>query len=426
MKLVFIKKNFSIHGGAENYMKTLIGQLGNRANIHVMAKKWVETPGITFHKINPISIGSFLSTVSFNSRVCREIKRIHADRIISFERTTCQDIYRAGDGCHREWLRLREAIEPLWKRYTFMLNPLHIALLRIEKKLFSETNIIIANSKMVKSQIIKHYNVPEEKIRVVYNGVDLKKFSPANAEKYRSQVRKELSIDENTGLILFVGSGFERKGLRTLLRAISLLTPHGNINYAGNVITRSETPSLSLRGDKVPKQSHRLGAGSAISKKEIATPSARNDRMGVFPTGDIKLIVVGKGNIKKFRLIAGEYKIQDRTLFTGPQCEIEKFYAAADIFALPTIYDPFSNATLEAMASGLPVITTRTNGVSELIQNGEEGFILEDAADSASLAEKIKQTLSSYKTMGQRARLKAEKFPIEKAADEFMKIISAS
>lgn len=266
MKLVFIKKNFSIHGGAENYMKTLIGQLGNRADIHVMAKKWVETPGITFHKINPISIGSFLSTVSFNSRVCREIKRIHADRIISFERTTCQDIYRAGDGCHREWLRLREAIEPLWKRYTFMLNPLHIALLRIERKLFSETNIIIANSNMVKSQIIKHYNVPEEKIRVVYNGVDLKKFSPANAEKYRGQVRKELSIDENTVLVLFVGSGFERKGLRTLLRAISLITPHGNINYDGNVITRSETPSLSLRGDKVPKQSHRLGAGSAISK----------------------------------------------------------------------------------------------------------------------------------------------------------------
>ncbi|KAF0146378.1 MAG: UDP-glucose:(heptosyl)LPS alpha-1 3-glucosyltransferase [Nitrospirae bacterium] len=365
MKLIFIKKNFSVHGGAENYMKTLIAHLSDKADIHVVAKKWIESPGITFHRIDSLSLGSFLSTIAFNAGTCRKIKTLSADCVISFERTTCQDIYRAGEGCHREWLRLREMSEPFWKKYTFMINPLHIALLRLEKQLFSDTKIIIANSNMVKSQIMKHYNVPEERIRIIYNGVDLKRFSPENAEIHRAKMRQELSISEDTKLILFVGSGFERKGLKTLLRAISLLK-QGN---------------------------------------------------------DIKLIVIGKGNIKKFQSIAKKYGIHDRVLFPGPQKEIEKFYAAADVFALPTIYDPFSNATLEAMASGLPVITTRNNGVSELIQDGEEGFAIENPLDYNMLAEKIKSALAGHEAMGHKARLRAEKFPIEKAADEFIKII---
>lgn len=368
MKLIFIKKTFSVHGGAENYMKTLIAQLRDKADIHVIAKKWIESPGITFHKIDSLSLGSFLSTIAFNAGACRKIKNLRADCIISFERTTCQDIYRAGEGCHREWLRLREMSEPFWKKYTFMINPLHIALLKIEKQLFSDTKIIIANSNMVKSQIIRHYSIPEEKIQVIYNGVDLKRFSPENTELYRDKARQELSIGKDTKLILFVGSGFERKGLNTLLRAISLLK-QGN---------------------------------------------------------DIKLIVIGKGNIRKFSSFAKKYGIHDRVLFPGPQKEIEKFYAAADIFVLPTIYDPFSNATLEAMAAGLPVITTKNNGVAELIQDGEEGFAIENPLDYNMLAEKIKSALAGHESMGRKARLRAEKFPIEKAAEEFMRIILAS
>ena len=366
MKLIFIKKNFSVHGGAENYMKTLIGSLKGSADVHVMAKSWAETEGITFHKINSLSLGSFISLLSFNSNVCRELKNISADCAVSFERTTCQDIYRAGEGCHREWLRLRDMIEPFWKRYTFMINPLHIALLRIEKQLFSDTKIIIANSNMVKSQIMRHYKVPEERIRIIYNGVDLKRFSPENAGMHRAKIRQGLSISEGTKLILFVGSGFERKGLAALIKSVSLLDENA------------------------------------------------------------MLLVIGKGNIKKFSSIAKKYGINDKVLFLGPQKEIERFYASADIFALPTIYDPFSNATLEAMASGLPVITTKNNGVSELIKDGEEGFAVEDPLDHNILSEKIELALADCKAMGLKARLRAEKFPIEKAAEEFLKIIQTT
>jgi len=398
MNLIFIKKNFSVHGGAENYMKTLIAHLRDKADIHVVAKKWIESPGITFHRIDSLSLGSFLSTIAFNAGTCRKIKTLRADCIISFERTTCQDIYRAGEGCHREWLRLRKTVDPFWKKYTFMINPLHIALLRIEKQLFSDTKIIIANSNMVKSQIIRHYNIPEEKIQVIYNGVDLKRFSPENTELYGDKVRQELSIGKDTKLILFVGSGFERKGLGALLRAISLIRSEKNLALPSNKDYPSPIP--------LPQ-----GEGARGRVKNISSDE------------DIKLIVIGKGNIKKFSSIAKKYGINDRVSFLGPQKEIEKFYAAADIFALPTIYDPFSNATLEAMASGLPVITTKNNGVSELIQDGEEGFAIENPLNHNMLAEKIKSALAEHESMGRKARLRAEKFPIEKAAEEFIRII---
>ncbi len=138
---------------------------------------------------------------------------------------------------------------------------------------------------------------------------------------------------------------------------------------------------------------------------------------------NMKLIVIGRGNIRKFEAIAGKYGIHDKVLFLGTRKDIERFYAAADLFVLPTIYDPFSNATLEALASGLPVITTKSNGVSELIDDGKEGFVIEEPLDSDAFAGKIISAFSSRKEMGIKARLKAEKFPIEKAAEEFLQII---
>jgi UDP-glucose:(heptosyl)LPS alpha-1,3-glucosyltransferase len=378
MKLVFIKKNFSIHGGVEKYMKTLLDYLTlankdkkYKAEIHVIAKKWADSPGIIFHKVNPLPLGSFISAIAFNSAVHKKIEKLKPDCVISFERTTCQDIYRAGEGCHKEWLKIRTRIEPLWKRLSFLINPLHITMLRIEKKLFSKSKLIIAISEMVKSQIIQNYNVPDKKIKVIYNGVDLKKFSPENSKLYRSEIRGEYSIANDTKLILFVGSGFKRKGLKTALQAISSMQ---NKNQTSDTVK-------------------------------------------------IKLMVIGKGNVKKYRSLAVKYKVDDLVLFIKPQKDIEKFYAAADIFVLPTFYDPFGNVMIEAMASGLPVITTRSSGASELIQNGNEGFVLEDPADFNTLAEYINKTLLNKKLMGEKARLKAENYPIEKAADEYMKNI---
>ncbi len=372
MKLAFIKKKFSIHGGAERYLQTLIGQLKEAGHeIHIFADTWAEEDGIIFHKVNILPFSSFLSNLTFNINASSKLQTLNSklkfDCVISFERTTCQDIYRAGEGCHAEWLRIRSMIEPFYKILSFKINPLHISLLKLEKELFTNTKLIVANSRMVKEQIMKYYNVPENRISIIYNGVDLVRFNPENKDRWRKDVRESLRVSENSKVLLFVGSGFERKGLRTFISALPLI----------------------------------------------------NDK-------DFKALVIGKGDTDRYRAIAERLGVSDKIIFPGTQKEIEKFYAAADLFVLPTLYDPFSNATLEAMASGVPVITTKNNGVAELIDNRREGFVMHDMFDAHELAEKVNISLKNLNAMGEKAREKAEQFPIERAVREFISVIKQS
>jgi UDP-glucose:(heptosyl)LPS alpha-1,3-glucosyltransferase len=365
MKLIFVKKEFSPYGGAEKYLQLIIEHLKRDHEIHVFAKRWSDTEGIQFHRVAVNSLCSFMSVRSFDRNVCTLLKSASADCVVSFERTTCQDIYRAGEGCHAEWLNIRSQIEPFYRRLSFHINPLHISMLALEKKLFENTPLIIANSKMVKNQIIQHYAVQANKIMIIYNGVDLTRFTPETRVRWRDTVRKALSIPTDSPVVLFVGSGFERKGLNTLINSIPLTE-----------------------------------------------------------NSDLKVLVIGRGNIDKYRTQAKEKSISENILFLGPHRGMEKYYAAADLFVLPTLYDPFSNATLEAMASGLPVITTKNNGVSELIGNGQEGYILDSLFDSEELAGKISCALKNGEKMGSNARKKAETFPIEKIAQEFSEAIT--
>jgi len=367
MRLAFIKKRFSLHGGAERYLQTLIEHLKKEGHeIHIFANRWSEEEGIIFHRVNIIPLSSFLSTLTFNINTRSRITTGAYDCIISLERTTFQDIYRAGEGCHAEWLRIRSTIEPFYKRLSFKVNPLHIYMLKLEKEIFNNTRLIVANSEMVKRQIIDHYAIPEEKIRVIYNGVDLERFSPQNRDRWRRDIRKGLDISGDTAVLLFVGSGFERKGLGTFLKALTQI-------------------------------------------KDL----------------DFLAIIIGKGNTDRYRAMAERLGVLNRILFLGVQKEIERFYAAADLFVLPTLYDPFSNATLEAMASGIPVITTKNNGVAELIDSGQEGFVMDDMFDSGELADKITLCLCSLESMKKMARKKAEAFPIQQAVERFLSAIKS-
>jgi UDP-glucose:(heptosyl)LPS alpha-1,3-glucosyltransferase len=363
-KLFFIKKRFSLHGGAENYMKTLVTQLKRDYEITILSTHWEPADGTHFIHIPSSRITSFLSLATFNANACKAVKSNAPDCTISLERTLCQDIYRAGEGCHAEWLAIRSKLEAFYKKISFKINPLHLSLLNMERRLFSDTPCIIANSNMVKANIIKHYAVPAEKIHLLYNGVDLDRFRPENKEKWRKNVRNNLALGQDVNLALFVGSGFRRKGLQVLLEAVSLI---------------------------------------------------KNNAMQV--------LVIGKGPVHKFKALADRYGIADRIIFMGPQKEIEKYYSAADVFVLPTLYDPFSNATLEAMASGIPVVTTGNNGAAELIENGKEGFIVDNMFDAQELATHIASALSGAHHMGEASRRKAEEFSIEKTAGAFGEII---
>lgn len=256
------------------------------------------------------------------------------DVVQSFERTLGQDVYRAGDGCHREWLDRRSLAETPLKNFFITVNPLHLFYLSMERKIFDTTPLIVANSERGKREIMHHYSVSEERLRVVYTGVDRERFEPENRERYRLGVRKELGVPPETPLALFVGGGFKRKGLATAVRAV----------------------------------------GELRSK-------------------EVYLAVAGRGESSPYKKIASDKGIAERVLFLGQRSDVEALYGASDVLCLPTLYDPCSNACLEALASGIPVVTTSTNGASEAVTEGRNGFVVEDPLDVPGVVKALGEAL---------------------------------
>lgn len=177
MKLAFIKRSYSIHGGAEKYLSTLIDRLLiDGHEIHLLCEDWQNDSRINIRKVKTLRFGSFLRAYSFNRNLAISLDEF--DCVISFERTLRQHIYRAGEGTHKRWLEIRSEIEPIYRRVSFKLNPLHRYYLMIEREVFKSSPLIIANSNMVKREIVEYYGVPDEKIVVIYNGVDTERFKP--------------------------------------------------------------------------------------------------------------------------------------------------------------------------------------------------------------------------------------------------------
>jgi UDP-glucose:(heptosyl)LPS alpha-1,3-glucosyltransferase len=102
-----------------------------------------------------------------------------------------------------------------------------------------------------------------------------------------------------------------------------------------------------------------------------------------------KLLFVSRGPDAPFRALADRLGISERVRFLGMSTKVERYYAAADAFLLPTHYDSFGLVVTEAMASALPVITSKEAGAAELIQSGVDGIVLEDYTDSGELAHKM-------------------------------------
>lgn len=228
------------------------------------------------------------------------------DFLFSLERVWECDAYRAGDGVHASWLERRAKFEQWWKPAVRRFQRKHNELLELERTLFTGgAKRIIANSALVRDEITARFQTPAERIAVVHNGIPPWREDPGARE--RGRARLKLAPDRT--VVLFTGSGWERKGLRF---AIAAMPPSATLIVAG-------------------------------SGKKRGLPS------------------------------------EGETIFLGAQsrAEVNELLAVADIFVLPTIYEPFSNACLEALAAGLPVITTTANGFAEIIKPGVEGDIVE-------------------------------------------------
>ncbi len=334
-KIFFVRASSGPYGGAEKYLSRLA--------------KVIKEKDIEYEILNsslPGWLPSWIRALLFDLQLCFSKKEKF---YFSLDRIGCCDIYRAGDGVHKEFLKTKG----------LSLNPLHLAYLYLERKAFKNAKKIIANSKMVKRQIVKNYDIPPEKIVVIYNGIEIKDFDKNLAKE---KISKEFKVSENKKIILFVGSGFARKGVKEFLEILSFLK------------------------------------------------------------SDFHAFVVGKEKkISEYETLAERLRISDKITFTGPRKDADTFYAAADIFLFPTRYEPFSNAVLEAMSFENVVFTTLQNGASEILP---KKYLMDSPSDFVS--ERIDELLQNedrLRDIQKRMREIAKKFTIEKNALESIEVI---
>jgi UDP-glucose:(heptosyl)LPS alpha-1,3-glucosyltransferase len=329
LSIVFVRRGYSPTGGAETYLKRLArGVIEARHEVQLVATNdW------------PDSEWPFGSIIHLRSKspieFATELERMRAqfpfEILFSLERVWSCDVYRAGDGVHRAWLEQRRKFELPLKRFVRSLSSKHQDLLRLEQSLFSGGNAkrVIAGSQMVKDEIVNLYGYPADKIDIIRNGVPLKKFR--FDPELREKSREELNLKPDQIALLFAGSGWERKGLLFAMEAVALY---------------------------------------------------KNRKM--------RLLVAGRGNARLYKTRRLRFWREEPVQFLGEVADMLRVYSAADIFILPTMYDPFSNACLEALACGLPVITTCSNGFSEIIENGVHGSIVDHAGDLLALRDAIR------------------------------------
>lgn len=329
MKIAIVRQKYTPYGGAERFVeRALDGLRAQGVQVTVIAREWSGDPAGVL-RCDPFYLGRTWRDRSFCHGVQRIIEEGRFDLVQSHERIPGCHVFRAGDGVHATWLELRDKARGGLAPLTTALSPWHRYTLAAEAAMYAHPGLraVICNSRMVRDDIARRFGVPDEKLHVIHNGVDLEAFHPGLRDEHRRRVRAELGIPDDVPVILFVGSGYERKGLPTLLRALEAMK-----------------------------------------------------------TRNVRLLVVGKDRHQKlYEKLAQTLGVDERVRFLGGQKDVRPYYGAADVFCLPAIYDPMPNAALEAFACGLSVVTTTTCGAAELVDTGRNGALLA-AADAASLA----------------------------------------
>lgn len=333
MKLALVRQKYTPFGGAERFVERALGALREQGtDVTIVAREWQGEPGPGFLRCNPFFVGRTWRDAGFARAVQAIIASGRFDLVQSHERIPGCHIYRAGDGVHATWLDLRGRARGVPPWLTFAASPWHRYTLAAEAAMFRHPDLraVICNSRMVKDDIAARFGTPDDRLHVIYNGVDLTHFHPGLRAEHRATTRTALGIADTAPVILFVGSGFERKGIPALLPALAAMK-----------------------------------------------------------RGDALLLIVGRDRKEgAMRALAQRLGIADRVRFLGAQKDVRPYYGAADCFALPTLYDPMPNAALEALACGLPTVTSTTCGAAELIQPETSGRVVA-ALDRSALAEAL-------------------------------------
>lgn len=261
-----------------------------------------------------------LQAWSFNRGVYQYLHGYGPATILSLDRVTAFTHLHAGGGTHKTFLSLRRRYSGPIAGYFRFISPFHRYLLYVEKKGFENPNLVKVrcNSEMVREDVLREYSVPAEKLVVIHSSIRWKAMEKVFADRHRiaRMLCQKHRIDPAWKSLLFLGSGFDRKGLDVAIKGLSLM------------------------------------------------PAAYH------------LIVVGKGATRVYARLAAELDVGGRVHFLGPQADGWQYAALCTAMVLPSQYDPFGGAAAEGHAMGIPVLVSDKTGYSDWVEHGRNGVII--------------------------------------------------
>jgi UDP-glucose:(heptosyl)LPS alpha-1,3-glucosyltransferase len=382
VRITICCKRFGPSGGAEaflgNFARCLAAD-GHR--VRVLAADFTgSVEGVEARKLALPPLPKSLQDLALARASRRALAAEDADLTFSDQRCWGAEVVRPGGGVEREyfaeWLKsYRSPARAALARLQHALSLRDRLRVHIDDVLYAPPGrlgppgprCVIANSRMVRDQLLRHYPHLADRIRVVHNAVDTERFRPELKAEHRERVRSELGLPQEALVGVFVGTGWQRKGLYTFIAAL----------------------------------------GAALGAERAAFG-----------------IVVGKGPRRAAQAFARRCGAGERVRFVG-EARPDPYYGAADFVALPSYFDTFGLVILEGLACGLPVLTTAHAGGHEVITPGRDGFVIEEASNSEALAGQIAQLEERrfLAAASQAARATALEHTLERQYREIMEAI---
>ncbi|MDO8433174.1 MAG: glycosyltransferase family 4 protein [Candidatus Binatus sp.] len=372
MRIALVARRFDTAGGGTERDLIITAEILRAAGheITILADEVRSATGDwRVRRVGGARLGRALSLLRFAYAAAPAARRDRADLILSFARVIGADLMRSGGGAHASYLRAARKWRGRSGALAMRLSPYHQVQMLVERRGFRASSLkrALAVSELVRNDLIDTFHLPPEKALTIYNGVDLERFRPAREQfSERDEVRRRFGIPASARLVIFIGNGFARKGLGFLIEAWPL-----------------------------------LGGGTFL------------------------LVVGSDRDRNSYARRADELNVLERVIFAGSQSNVEELLRAADAFALPSMFEPFGNVVMEAMASGLPVLTSAFCGVAELTPASMRGFIVEDPTDPGEIALRLGALLDSPSSLASEARATAEKFTWSRYGNELKALVDS-
>jgi UDP-glucose:(heptosyl)LPS alpha-1,3-glucosyltransferase len=364
-------------GGCATYISDLARRLvADQHEIHLYACRWDATalpPALHYHELPAPRGPRFLRPWRF-ARACFDALEKGQHQVsVGFDKTWGQDVLYPQGGLHAASAdyNLRKYANPVVRWLARLAKGLDLAhwsysFLERRQYLGADRPLIVVNSRMVQDHFQQYYAVPAENLRVVYSSIDPGRFAEHDRPRRRLEWRDQWGIAPDETVALFVAMNYRLKGLEPLLHAVRRL--------------RRECP--------------------------------------------FRLLVAGNPRTGSWERLARRLGIARKVRFIGHCAEMRNAYFAADFLVHPTFYDPCSLVALEAMACGMPVVTTRCNGASELMSPPAEGYVVGSPHDHAGLAWSMGQLLNPARraSCSQAARRAAQQWTFEQHYQQLLQV----